>query len=213
MVFCFETMWNCGGEATVNAINAIFEQENIGYELTQIRNIPIEGETHLFGTWGPKSKGAYRVETPRALKKDEKTTHKEIIQPCLHVMADARFATANTELLNGFDNLRQQKWADAITWFGSSFESVLKTICSIKKWPYDKDKDTCSKLVEICQQKSLFPGFYRPILEGVGTIRNKAGSAHGRGPAPEYKATEEMARHMEQLTCSHILFVIAQAKL
>jgi hypothetical protein len=210
LVFCFETRWNCGGEHTVTAINSVLEDENIGYELTQISYIPIEGESYLFGTYGPKTKGARRIVPPQAIKKDEKTTHKEIIRPCLHVLSDSRFATANDELLRAFDNMRNQNWPDAITWFCSSFESVLKTICSIKKWPYDRDRDTCSKLVEICQQNNLFPGFYRLNLESVGTIRNKAGSSHGRGPAPEVKATKELALHMERLTCTQILFVIDQ---
>lgn len=211
LVLCFETTWNCGGNESVNAINAIFEQENIGYELTRIQEIPVDEPSTSY----PPFKGgkAFRVVPPRALKKAEKRTHTQIIQPCLHALADPRFATANSELLDALGKMRTQQWADAITSFGSSFESVLKTICTIKNWKYDKNKDTCGKLVEICQTHNLFPSFYRPILEGIATIRNKTADAHGRGPAPEYQASENIARHMEHLTCAHSLFVIDQASL
>jgi AbiJ N-terminal domain 4 len=33
---CFETTWNCGGQPTVEAINRVLEEENIGYELTPV---------------------------------------------------------------------------------------------------------------------------------------------------------------------------------
>jgi hypothetical protein len=55
--------------------------------------------------------------------------------------------------------------------------------------------------------------FYKSILEGVGTIRNKMGDAHGRGSSPGHAATRELAEHMLHLTASNIVLLIALAQL
>jgi hypothetical protein len=139
---------------------------------------------------------AYRVIFPTIVKKNEKLLHCQAVQPCLHVLSNTRFATANTELLNAFEEYRKGKYADAITDAGAAVESVLKIICTQKRWSYDRDKDTCSKLLDICRTHALFHPFYKPILEVTATIRNRIGDAHGKGPKPEYRATKELADHM-----------------
>lgn len=121
--------------------------------------------------------------------------HAEVIEPCLHVLSDSRFSTANIELMKAFEEYRKGAFAESITDAGASIESVLKTICSEKKWDYDKERDTCSKLLEICRAQGLFYPFYMPILEVTATIRNKFGDAHEKGPAPEFAATKELADH------------------
>jgi hypothetical protein len=122
----FETYQNCGGQPTVDAINRIFEEEGIGYELTAIREIPVPSKRRV----GKE----FRTETPRIIRKDERLLHQETIQPCLEALGDSRFDTANRELMNAFEELRRGAYADAITSAGSAFESVLKTICALKSW-------------------------------------------------------------------------------
>lgn len=208
---CFQTRWNCGGQPTVDAINRIFEEDSIGYELTPLVEIPVEGGT-LFGRRSPGMK-SYRIEPPRVIRKDEKLLHSQAVQPCLQVLSDPRFATANTELLKAFEDARKGRYADAITSCGSAFESVLKTICDQKGWPHDPDKDTCSKLLEACKDNGLFPPFYKPLFEATGTIRNKLGDAHGRGPSPQYAPSKEFAEHMLHQTCSHVVLLVSLAKI
>jgi hypothetical protein len=207
---CFETRWNCGGQDTVTAINRVLDEENIGYELTPYSETYSQGGT-LFGRFRPSIQTVHAI-LPKVLRKDEKVLHAETVKPCLDALADTRFATANGELLNAFEEYRQGKYGDAITDAGAAFESVLKIICSIKGWKYDKEKDTCSKLLEICREEGLFHPFYKPILEGTATIRNKVGDAHGKGPKPEYPATKILADHMLYNVCNNINLVIALAK-
>jgi len=196
---CFETESHAGGQRVVDGINEILEQENTGYELTAFRKVEV-------------ASNSYRIIPPIVLKKDEKLLHSEVVRPCLYVLSDRRFNTASQELLKAFEEYREGEYGDAITDAGAAFETVLKTICTYKNWTFDKDKDTCSKLLEVCRANGLFHPFYKQILEGVATIRNKVGDAHGKGPKPEFVATKELADHMLYTVCTntHLLITLAQ---
>jgi hypothetical protein len=196
---CFRWQDLSGGQPTVDAINDVLEEENVGFELTPYIERQIDGYL--------------RVSYPTVLKKDEKLLHKETVKPCLHLLGDSRFKTASDELLKAFEEYRKGNYADAVTDAGSAFESVLKTICTIKHWYYEPDRATCSYMVGVCREKGLFHPFYAPILESVGTIRNKIADAHGRGPAPEFPPAKELADHMLYMVCNNIVLVITLAKL
>lgn len=210
----FETQWACGGQLTVAAINRVLEGENIGYELTPyIEKWADEGEEEDFDE-DDNGQGGYLIrQLPKAIRKDEKTLHAEVVKPCLAALADDRFASASDELLNAFEECRQRKFADAITDAGSAFESVLKIICTEKGWHFDKDKDACAKLLGICNENGLFHSFYKQILEGTASVRNKVGDAHGKGTKAEYPATKELADHMLYMVCNNINLVIGLAEL
>lgn len=208
---CFQAWSYRGGNDGVVAINKVFQEESIGYELTPMREIVTGEDARLFGrrTGGKLIKYEY----PHVIKKEDQFVHQEIVRPCLEVLSNPIFQTANSEMLKSYEDYRKAKYADAITSCGSAFESVLKTICSHHKWAYDPDKDTCSKLVAICKDNGLFPPFYAPIFEATGTIRNKLGDAHGRGPAPMYTVGKEHVEHLIHTTAAHILLLVTLAKL
>lgn len=197
-------------EQLVEEINKIFEEEGLGYELTPPRKIDTGKPGYLFGRRTPSN--TFRIEPPRIIRKDERTVHEKAVQPALEVLADARFVTANSELLKAFEEVRHGDYADAITSCGSAFESVLKTICDVKGWPHEP-KATCSKLVDACYKAGLFPSIYVEMLKGIGSIRNNLGDAHGKGPKPSDPATRDHAEHMIATTCSHITFLVRQAGL
>jgi hypothetical protein len=69
------------------------------------------------------------------------TVHEKVVQPALEALRDPLLATANCELLDAFEKVRKGNYPDAITSCGAAFESVLKTICKAKGWPYDPDRD------------------------------------------------------------------------
>jgi hypothetical protein len=204
---CFETRWNCGGQKTVDAVNAVLDDAGIGYQLTPIRKEPCE--SHFFG----RKRDAYRIIPPTVVRRDEERMHTEVVQPCLAVLSDSRFGIANNELLNALGEYRKGKYGDAVTDAGAAVESVLKTIRTEKGWSYDKEKDACSKLLDVCRENGLFHQFHKPILERTATIRNKIGDAHGKGPASEYVATKELADHMIYTCCANISLLIKLAGL
>lgn len=224
---CFETRRNFGRQPTVELINRVLSEENIGYELSDYSTV--YGEPELSGDSARSRVGLnpnhgrterivnpgvpFKTVLPKAIRKDEKVLHAETVKPCLTALSDPRFVTANKELLAAFDERGKGRFGDAITDAGAAFESVLKVICVEKKWPYDKDKDTCAKLLEICQTNTLFHSFYRTVLETTATVRNKLGDAHGKGPTEHFPPTKDYADHMLYMVCNNVTLLISLAKL
>jgi hypothetical protein len=200
-----------GGQSGVNEINEIFRETGIGYELTPF----VEHRTEKAETFYGKIRGgiAGEYEYPRIIRRDHQLAHQEIVEPALNLLTDSRLRIANAEMLKALSALRHGDFEDAITSSASAFESFLKTICDIKNWKYNSDRDTCAKLVSICRDHGLFPPFFAPIFEAVGTIRNKLGDAHGRGPAPLHSVSQEHAEHMVHVTLSHMLLIAKLANL
>lgn len=212
--FCFETDAMCRTDVNraVGAINKIFEEERIGYELTEQQRIETTNDPATFlGRLLPGGK-SFRPVHPRIIRKDQHDTHLIAVKPALAALGGPRFATANSELLKAFEHVQDGDYPEAITSCGAAFESVMKTICDAKGWQFDPCKDTCSKLAEVCRGNLFFP-FYTEVMKNVGTIRNNLGSVHGRGASPPHKADREHAEHMIAMTCAHITFLIKLAKL
>ncbi len=188
----------------VDMTNDIFRECGIGFALTQMRihEPPARVSDICRGT------PPIRFEYPQAIVKSSQYEYKEIIEPALQALGDPRFRVANTELLKAHQAYREGKFDDVFTNGGASLESVLKTICDAKGWVYDRDKDSLSALVRICKDEGLFPAFYAPMLESSGTVRNKLGAAHGRGPMPAHSPGDPHVNHFLQLISAHMLMLI-----
>lgn len=195
--------------SVVEEINEVFRECGIRFELTPFVETETERPGRLFGFPSGKE---IDVQYPKAIVKDDEYLHQKAVAPCLDILRHQRFRVANEEILKAEEHYRVGNYDDAILNAGKAFETVLKTICDEKGWVYDKDRDTVSKLVAICRDKGLFPGFYVPIFEAAGTVRNKLGG-HGKGPTPLYAVERHHVEHAMHVTCSHILFLIRMAGL
>jgi hypothetical protein len=206
--WCFQSRSYRGAEPGVNTVNNIFREEGIGFEFSPY----VVTSTPLPSNGGSVSV-TIEIQYPEATKKSNELLHATTVMPCLHLLSNPKFKTANAEMLHAHEQFRKGSFEAAINACGQSFESVFKTICSAKKWKYDIEKDTLSKLVEICAGKGLFPSFYTEIFKASGIIRNKFGS-HGKGPTPPHGvATAEHAEHLIQQTSAHILLLARLAKM
>jgi hypothetical protein len=206
----------------VREINELFLECGLGFELTpfMIHTVEIDRPP---GPVGIDQIGVFRrterspvatnFDYPQIILKSSQFEHEQIVKPALELLRDRRFQVANNEMLSAHEDYRNGKYDGAITKCGSAFESVLKTVCDLKGWTFDPNKDTTSILIRICKDNSLFPGFYAPIFEAAGTIRNKLSDGHGRGPSPLYTVEKLNAEHMIQMTSSHILFLVKSAGL
>lgn len=207
--FCFKTKFGCGKQKTVEELNEILEECNVGYELTPY----VENWTKGAEFMGRFQENVMKADVtlPKAIRKDEKVLHAETVKPSLAALSAPAYANARRELEGAFDEYQAGKYADAITDAGSAFESVLKIICTERGWAFDPQRDTCSKLLDICRENELFPPFYKPILEGAATVRNKLGDAHGKGPSTIYQVNKAMADHMIYMVCNNINLLMALA--
>lgn len=207
MEACFRLDIGIGGQNAVDEINEVFRQEGVGYELTRCVAGPhVPGEMRI----GPP---VPEEQFPRIIRVDSQRAHAEIVAPSLELLANPVFSVANAEMLKAHSDHRSGRYEDAVTACGSAFESILKTICDQKGWPYDADKDTCAALVGACYNKGLFPSFYVELFKRVGTIRNKLGDAHGRGPRPAHGVEAAHAEHMLHMTSAHVLLLCKLAGL
>jgi hypothetical protein len=209
---CFQHEVLCGNQKAVDEINNIFRESWIGYYLTSFVEHNEEAEGWIVPGW--KAKGyATKYEYPKAIRSSDGLIQQSLVEPTFTLLSDSRFQVANTELIRSHKAMRSGNYDDAITLAGAAFESVLKTICDINSWIYDKDRDTCRKLIEICQKNGLFPTFYLASFESVCTVRNRLGDAHGRGPVRSNTAQLEHAEHMIHLTSTNMLLLAKLAGL
>lgn len=198
---CFKQPSYTGKQEGVDTVNTVFIENEIGYQLT--RYIVRESkEKSRFG-FGK----VLETEYPRIVRRDRNVIQDAVIEPVFHLLSNPAFAVANTEMLDAYEALRAQKFEDTITSAGSAFESTMKTICDLKQWRFDADKDTCSRLIAILQENGLFPPFYGQVLVACGTVRNKLGDAHGRGPSGTIPVTRAHAEHLIHMISAHILFL------
>ncbi len=187
---CFQQIVYRGGQSGVDEVNEIFRENGIGYELTPF----------------------IEHEYPKVIQRNDQIIHESVVEPSLELLSDSRFKVANSEMIKAHSALRVGEFEVAITLSCSAFESFLKTILVVKGWSCDAN-DTCAKLISICRANNLFPPFYCSAFEAIGTVRNKLGDAHGRGPQVTHRALQENAEHMIHMTSAHMIFIAKNATL
>jgi hypothetical protein len=175
-------------DSAIDELNARFREHGIGYEY-------IDGEI---------------------IRVDSKLIHSEVVKPALQLLhgAGKDFKGPLQEFLDAHERYRKGEYEDAITWALKAFESTLKSICTVRKWPFDQHKDTAKPLLDIVFSKGLMPPYLqtqfaglRSALEsGVPTIRNKT-SGHGQGATPTI-VPAHLAAFVLHLTASNIVFLI-----
>ena len=186
----------------IDDINEIFEEEGVSIEFS-----PYEFTSRDYEEDGHRRHSFQIDKFPNILFRMEEAVQSSQIRPALAILGRSEFLVANEEMLAAHDHLRHRRFEDALTSCASSFESFLKTICHIKKWQYDPQKNTASNLVQICKAKNLFPDFYENTFIQIATVRNKLSSSHGRGPAKVYSPSSEHVEHLIQVASSNMILL------
>ncbi|MBN8624542.1 MAG: hypothetical protein J0M17_03535 [Planctomycetes bacterium] len=204
------------GQRGVDVINAIFEEEGIGYQLTPY----IETITEEPGSYMGRPMGKLmHIQRPRIIKRGDEFVQTEIVQPAIELLKDSKFKGANEEFVKAHEHYRSKDYKACLVDCGKSFESTMKVICHHKKWQFDEHRDTASKLIKICVDNGLLPTHseqqltaLRMLLEsGVPTIRNRQGG-HGQG-VQQNDVSPEMARYAMHLTAANVILLVESAKL
>lgn len=154
----------------------------------------------------------YQFESGTLIRVDSQFLHADAVKPVLVILGNPIYAGANEEFLKAHEHYRHGRNKECLNECLKAFESVMKSICSKRKWNYEKN-DTAKSLISVCMENGLVPqylqsefGSLRSILEsGVPTVRNKLGG-HGQGAAT-ITVPSEMAKFALHLTASHILFL------
>jgi AbiJ N-terminal domain 4 len=121
---------------------------------------------------------------------DSEFTHEEVIKPALRILSGENFRGAQDEFIEAHRHYRKNENEQAIVWAGKAFESALKSICEMKRWPYEKGARALD-LLKVIRSHGLWPdyldGSFDQLISTLGSglpkMRNDAG-AHGQGLVP-----------------------------
>ncbi|WP_372057187.1 hypothetical protein P7L74_15890 [Tistrella mobilis] len=155
----------------------------------------------------------YRFELGRIIRIDSQFMHSEIVKPTLLVLNNKEFEGANEEFLRAHEHYRHGRYKECLVAALNSFESTMKTICSLRGWE-TQPKNTAKNLISICLDNGLLAPYsetqlssLRALLEsGIPTIRNKNGG-HGQGTSP-VAVPGYLARYALNLTATTILMMV-----
>jgi hypothetical protein len=190
----------------VKDLNEFLRHDDLPYAVTDF--VWTESVEVRFGTEHATSTlTAY----PQVIRKDTEVLYQSAIEPALQVLRDASFAAANKEFLEALEDFRKTDYGDCLTKCGSAFESVLKVICSRKRWPYTAN-DTASPLLKTVVEMSGLESFFEQPLVLVATLRNRLSKAHGAGLEPR-DVTEAKAQYAINATAAAVLLLVAEARL
>ena len=118
---------------------------------------------------------------------DSQVVHASIVKPALSLISDNRFSGANDEMRKAYEYRRTSDNKNAIIEACKAFESIMKSICTIKAYPVDP-RATASALIQTLKDNSYFPSYLethvnslKATLEsGLPTVRNR-NAGHGQG--------------------------------
>lgn len=176
-----------GPDEAISQLNERFDQHHLGFQFTG-------GEV---------------------MRRDSQFVHAEIIENAARLLTATGFEGPNQEFLNAHKSYLKGNTKEAIRETLNAFESTLKVICTQRKWKFDSQKDTSSRLIAIAFEQGLIPDYLqsqfsalRTTLEaGVPTIRNRAGG-HGQGSDP-VEVPKYLAAYAMHLAASAINFLVA----
>lgn len=187
----------------IPSINEFFLVDNLPYFLTNFSTEEYE-ETYL----GTTSKGIRITGFPTVIPKESEVLHQKAILPALVLLSGKEYKQANDEFLNALTDFRKGDFRDCVTKCGSTFESVMKVLCSKKSIPF-KNNDTASVLLKALISHSKLDGFWEQPLILIATVRNRLSSAHGAG-LEQKKISEHVAIYIINATASAILLLVGE---
>jgi hypothetical protein len=160
----------------------------------------------------------YQYSDGEIFRIDSEFLHTEAVKPALSLLRGKEFAGAQGEFLKAYEHFRHGNEKEALSECSKSVESTMKIICDKRGWAYDKHKDTSQKLIQICIDNGLIPGFWlqhfsalRSTLEsGVPTARNKL-SSHGQGSSP-VNVPPHLTAYMLHMAAATIVFLVEAEK-
>ena len=160
----------------------------------------------------------YRFDGGVIVRVDSEYMHAEVVRPALALLSYPAFEGASEEFISAHKHYRCGMYKECLADCLKAFESTMKSICELKAWPYDKDKDTASRLVDICFDNGLVPTYLQThfsslragLQSSVPTVRNREGG-HGQGPSPS-SVPNYMAAFLLNQTAATILMLVEASK-
>jgi hypothetical protein len=136
----------------------------------------------------------------------------EVTAPCLSILSRDGFENAKRHFSDAYDELKKQKYDDALTDCGQALESVIKTRLHREGIAYN-EHDNLSKLLPIVKSNIVAPDFMQDylnnlikVIEGLATWRNKEGP-HGKTDGVISNINDTFVRFVLNQAASNVLFL------
>ena len=111
----------------------------------------------------------YQYESGQLIRKDSEIIHAEIVKPTLNLLHDPTYKGANEEFLKAHEHYRHSRYQECVAECNKAFESVMKTICDKRGWPYNQN-DTAKKLIDNCLAQGLIPGYLQSQFSSLRSL-------------------------------------------
>lgn len=155
----------------------------------------------------------YAFESGDVLRVDSQLLHAEVVRPALQLLNAPGYSTAEAEFLSAHEHYRHRRFPESINESLKAFESVMKIICTKRRWVYN-NTDTAKRLIEICLQNGLispallnhFSSVRAALESGVPVVRNRL-TGHGQGTQP-VPVPESLAAYILHLAAANALFLV-----
>ncbi|HCR1764675.1 TPA: abortive infection family protein [Pseudomonas aeruginosa] len=188
-------------EVVIEQINEFLSIDNLPYYITKKVWIDYEG-TDRFGN---ESKFRKLGEPVRVVCKENEILHQNAIIPTLSLLKGEGLNNANSEFLGALKDYRHGNYRDALTKSNSALESMMKIICSKRKYKYS-EHDPSSKLLKAIMENSDLDAFWEQPIQIIATIRNRYSTSHGAGTKSK-EASENVCKFVINMTASVMLFL------
>jgi len=152
------------------------------------------------------------VGHPKVIARDSEVLHQMSIKPTLNLLKNNKLQGANQEFMDALQHYRKNEFGHCVAMCGSSFESVMKTICIAKGWEKKPDSLTGSDLLKIITKESNLKSYYRKLTELTHVIRDNESTVHG-GREEIRNPPQHIAQFVINMTASTILVLVDQVGL
>jgi hypothetical protein len=159
----------------------------------------------------------YQYVDGMIVRVDSQLIHAEVVKPALSLLSGPGFEGPEEEFIRAFDHYRHGDYKEAVAEALKAFESAMKAICKIHKWPHDPNA-TAKPLLDVLFARGLvqpelqthFAGLRSALESGLPTLSNRT-SRHGQGPEPK-PIPPYFAGHALHLVAANIVFLVEAHK-
>ena len=159
----------------------------------------------------------FKCNNGQFIDSSEETLYNEVIAPCLSILSDNGFETADGLLRDSFTKYHENENKEAILKCGMALDSVLDKIITNNNLSFSgPDNDFNGKMI-LLNKHGLFPDFYdkdfgnhiRQLLHSPLKIRNNEPNvSHGRANAT--LTDDNLVKYTIDATSASILFIVRE---
>ena len=193
-----------GSSSVIDAVNKILRVGGTPYHLTGF-----VFESPAWPTTGPPRPSRI-VSYPMIAKIEEDVLYRESVAPALEILTAQHYKVPDDEFRAALKHYREGEFAESLAGCGSALESVLKVICTRRKWSYKKS-DTLGPLLDNVVPQLGLQAVFAEKFKLLATIRNTYSSSHGGGTTPR-APDRNVVQYMIAATAGTIVFLVSLAE-